>query len=333
MLKDYVGHPLQTRGAEQYILQNGKGDGMHFVYVRNGIGLEMWISVDRCADVSRLTVNGNNIAFFSPCGYVAPSYYDHVKAGFLKSFTAGLITTCGLTACGQPCTDDGEELPLHGTVANLPAELRCIDENEDGLTLKFVIRDSVIFGRKLVLTRTYNISYAENKFTMSDSVINDADKESPIMLMYHCNLGYPLLSENSILKIPNNSYYAHSEEAKKHIDTALILEKPQEQYIERCYFYDMTDKNGIVKTGLYNPDIDTALVISYNKKQLPYLTEWKMMGKTDYVLGLEHGNCTPKGRNVLREEGTLMFLKPNETYDASLTFSFIKGRDKFEGEF
>ena len=36
-MKDYIGNPLQIRGAEQYILQNGKGNGMHFVYVRNGL--------------------------------------------------------------------------------------------------------------------------------------------------------------------------------------------------------------------------------------------------------------------------------------------------------
>lgn len=35
-MRNYVGNPLQIRGAEQYVLQNGKGDGMHFLYIRNG---------------------------------------------------------------------------------------------------------------------------------------------------------------------------------------------------------------------------------------------------------------------------------------------------------
>ena len=53
-MKDYIGNPLQIRGAEQYILQNGKGDGMHFLNIRNGLGLEIWISLDRAGeDITR----------------------------------------------------------------------------------------------------------------------------------------------------------------------------------------------------------------------------------------------------------------------------------------
>jgi len=172
-MKDYVGNPLQIRGAEQYILQNGKGDGMHFLYVRNGLGLELWLSIDRCGDVSRLSFKGDNMCFFSPCGYVSPKYYDKDGNGFLKSFTAGFLTTCGLTAVGATCEDEGEKLPLHGTVSNIPAELNCIEETEKGLTVKFKIRDAVLFGQKLVMNRVYFISYTENYFTVNDSVVNE----------------------------------------------------------------------------------------------------------------------------------------------------------------
>ena len=71
----YIGHPLQLRGAEPYILQGGRGDGMHLLCVRNGLGLEAWISLDRCADLSRVSFGGDNMGYFSPCGYVAPAYY------------------------------------------------------------------------------------------------------------------------------------------------------------------------------------------------------------------------------------------------------------------
>jgi hypothetical protein len=58
---NYVGNSLQIRGAERYILQDGKGDGMHFIYVRNGKGLEAWISVDRGGDIARVTIDGKNM--------------------------------------------------------------------------------------------------------------------------------------------------------------------------------------------------------------------------------------------------------------------------------
>lgn len=330
---DYIGHSLQIRGAEQMILQGGKGNGMHFVIVRNGLGLEAWISLDRGADLNRVIFKGDNMGYMSPCGNVAPQYYDHVGAGFLKSFTAGFFTTAGLTAVGSPCVDDGEELGLHGTFSHIPAELNGIEETDDEIIIKTTIRDCQIFGRKIVLKRNYIISYKENSIKCVDNTTNTADTTTPFMIMYHCNMGYPLLSENSVVTIPNNSVTPRNEHAAKFIDVALKMEKPQSGYEECCYYYDVKENNNLAKVGIYNPDVSKGLVMSFNKAQLPMFTEWKMMGKQDYVLGLEPANCTPDGRNVLREKGTLKFLQPNETAETSVTFSFTDDENQFKGAF
>ena len=318
-MENYIGNPLQIRGAEQYILQNGKGDGMHFIYVRNGLGLECFISLDRAGDISRVIYKGDNFGYFAPCGYVAPQYYDNKGAGFLKSFTAGFFTTCGLTAVGSPCVDDGEELPLHGTVSHIPAVLNSIEETDDGLSVLLTVTDAAIFNRKLVMKRRYTFSYTDNTFTVSDTVTNKADTKSPFMIMYHCNMGYPLLGENSIVKIPNNSVIARDAEAEAYIDSALVMEKPQSSFKERCYYYNVTGD-----VSIFNPDINKGLVMSYDKSTLPFFTEWKMMGKTDYVLGLEPGNCTPDGRDVMRKNGTLRNLDPDESETTAVTFKFVE---------
>lgn len=99
----YLGHEQQLSGVEEHRLVGGKGDGMRLLEVRNGKGLECTVSADRCADLSRVTFMGRNIGYFSPCGYVAPAYYDKEGSNWLKSFTAGFLTTCGLTAVGSPC--------------------------------------------------------------------------------------------------------------------------------------------------------------------------------------------------------------------------------------
>lgn len=332
-MKDYIGNPLQIRGAEKYVLQNGKGDGMHFLYIRNGLGLEVWISLDRAGDVSRVSFKGDNMGYFAPCGYVSPQYYDDKGAGFLKSFTAGFFTTCGLTAVGSPCTDEGEDLPLHGTLSHIPAELCAINENCEGLEIKLKVRDTTIFGRKLVLQRVYKFSYLENSFEVNDTVTNEADSISPYMILYHCNMGYPLVSEKSIVKIPNLSVKGRNEHAAENIKTALNMEKPQAGYEECCFYFDVKEKEGVSKVGIFSGDIEKGLVMSYDKENLPFFTEWKMMGKTDYVLGLEPGNCTPDGRDVLRKEGTLKFLNPEESKTTRVKFEFVTNLEKFEGEF
>ncbi len=235
-MKDYIGNPLQVRGAEQYVLLGGKGNGMHLLHIRNGLGLELWISLDRAGDVSRVSFQGDNMGYFAPCGYVAPTYYDGVGTGFLKSFTAGFFTTCGLTAVGSPCTDEGEELPLHGTISHIPAQMGGIDETEQALTVKLTIRDAALFGRKLVMRRVYTVSYTENSFTVCDTVTNEADTTSPYMILYHCNMGYPLLSENSTVHIPHHHVTARNDHAALHLSSALQMVKPQAGYGEWCYY-------------------------------------------------------------------------------------------------
>ena len=101
----YYGHESQLFGVEEVRLQGGKGDGMRLLQVRNGKGLEFTVSADRCADISRLIFRGENCGFFSANGYVAPAYYDDKEDGWLKNFTAGFLTTCGLLAVGSPGTD------------------------------------------------------------------------------------------------------------------------------------------------------------------------------------------------------------------------------------
>ncbi len=273
------------------------------------------------------------MGYFAPCGYVAPQYYDSVGAGFLKSFTAGFFTTCGLAAVGSPCVDNGEELPLHGNISHIPAELIAIDETSDGLTVKLKITDAVIFGRKFVMNRCYFFSYTENFFTVSDTVANEGDTESPYSILYHCNMGWPLVSENSVVRIPHSNVTPRNEHSKSLAESALQMEKPQTGYVECCYYYDVLEKDGYAHAGIYNNDIGKGVVMSYSKSTLPYFTEWKMMGNRDYVLGLEPGNCTPDGRDVLRKNGTLKFLQPDESCTTSITFMFVTDKNSFETSF
>lgn len=332
-MNKYVGNPLQVRGAEQYTLQDGAGNGMRFLCVRNGRGLEAWISLDRCADLSRVTFRGDNIGYFAPCGYVSPQYYDGVGLGFLKSFTAGFVTTCGLSAVGSPCVDDGEELPLHGTISHKPARLLALDETEHGLTVRAEVLDARLFGRKLRLVREYEFSYTDDRITMTDTVTNLADTTSPYMVLYHCNMGYPLLDEHAIVRVPNNGVTPRNEHSAQLMDTALTMEKPQTGYEECCYYYDVIANDGVAHAGIYNPTIDKGVVLSFDTQQLPCFVEWKMMGNSDYVLGLEPGNCTPDGRDVLREKGTLRFLEPNQSGTTAVEFTFVCNKNAFDGSF
>ena len=332
-MNKYIGHSIQESGTYEYRLIGGKADGMRILRVKNGKGLDFEISLDRCADIVTLYLNGANMGYMSPCGYVNPKYYQPTGRGFLKSFSAGFFTTCGLFAVGDPCIDEGEELPLHGTISNTPSEKYSVEETDEEITIKATVRDATILSHQLLHIRTYTISKTENKITLSDTVKNIGSKESPIMLLYHCNMGYPLLSENAEVVIPSDTVIPKNEHARGDIENSRKMEKPQRGYKGRCYYYDIKAKDGTGKCGIYNPDIEKGVVIGFDKKTLDKFTQWKMMGEYEYVLGLEPGNCTTDGRDVMRKEGKLRFIEPDEEYVTNLTFNFVCDKEKFAEEF
>lgn len=309
-MNPYVGHDSQVCGVEEMRLVGGKGDGMRIFEVTNGKGISLTVSPDRAGDITRLRFRGINMSYFSPCGYVAPAYYDSIGSNWLSSFTAGFLTTCGLEAVGTPCEDAGETLPLHGSIANRPAERAWWTEEEDSFVLHFVVKDETIFGRKLRLTREIEVSKKENSFVIRDVIENTGDKTEPFEILYHMNMGYPLLDEDSIVRIPSADVRARDEHAAEDIANWMHMEVPTAGYQERCYYHSFPDEKG--EALIFQKKIGAGLKIGFNARELDGFVEWKMMGVRDYVLGLECGNCYPDGRDVMRRSGMLKFLKPGE---------------------
>ncbi len=316
-LSDYIGHPAQLARIEEHRLVGGRGDGMRLFEVTNGKGLSFTVSADRAGDIARMSCKGINLGFFSPCGWAAPTYYDNRGAGFLKSFTAGFFTTCGLTAVGTPTTDDGEELPLHGTISHIPAEnVRAWEENGK-LCLTLTVRDAALFAHKLVLTRSYTCDTESNTIVLHDIVENIDAKETPYEILYHFNFGYPLLSPSSVIDLPTKKITPRNDRAAEGLDEALLLAEPQDSFEEQCYYHELSEG----RVTLKNPQLGIAVSLSFDTKELPFFTQWKLMQKGEYVLGLEPGNCTPDGRAVLREKGLLRFLAPGERAEQTIVIT------------
>ena len=310
-MNPYIGHDTQYYGVEEHRLVGGKGDGMRLFEINNGKGLELTVSPDRCGDITRLKFRGINLSYMSPCGYVAPAYYDSIGSNWLKSFTAGFLTTCGLQAVGSPCVDEGEELPLHGSIANQPCEQAYWTEDEEWLVMHLLVKDETIFGYKLRMERQIKVSKKENAFEICDKIINTGDRVEPMEILYHMNMGYPLLDEDSIINIPAAEVVARDDCAAADIDNWMHIQKPTTGYQEKCYYHKFADEKG--QASIYQPKLNTRLTISFNAAELDGFVEWKMLGVRDYALGLECGNCYPDGRKAMRESGMLKFLQPGES--------------------
>ncbi|MCR4654987.1 MAG: aldose 1-epimerase family protein [Lachnospiraceae bacterium] len=309
-MNSYIGHHSQVSGIEEHRLVGGKGDGMRLYELHTEGGLDMVFLPDRNGDIARLRYKGINLSYMSPCGYVAPAYYENKGSGWLSSFTAGFLTTCGLQNVGTPNSDNGEELPLHGSIGNIPCEQTYWTESEDSFAVHTLTRDETIFARKLTLERTVTVSKKEARFTIEDLITNTGDQKTPFEILYHMNMGYPLLDEESIITIPSSEVRPRNDHAADDIENWMHMERPTAGYEERCYYHTFPDEKGFA--SIRQPKLDLTLEISYDAKELDGFVEWKMMGVRDYVLGLECGNSLPDGRDVMRKTGMLKFLKPGE---------------------
>ena len=317
-LLKYVGNQAQIGQSRHYTLSEGWGRGMRATDINTGAGLQFTVLPDRGMDISLASFKGNNLVYLTCNGETNPAYYESEGIGWLRTFAAGLLTTCGLTHLGPPCTDNGEQLGLHGRYSTIPAKQFADLSGWEGdnyiLKLRGVIEEGYQFGYKLRMEREITSVAGQNSIKITDTVTNFGNVASPYTVLYHMNMGYPLLSEYAELIIDAESTVPRDADAVPGIGEFTSFSKPQETYREQVFFHTMKgDGNGKTKVELQNKKLGIGLSISFDIAQLPFVTEWKMLGYGEYVLGIEPCNVLCKSRAALREECALPFLQPGES--------------------
>lgn len=149
------------------------------------------------------------LSFTAKPGLNGRNPFDTHGQEALRSIIGGLFFTCGLQNICGPCETDGVEYPMHGRIRTTPAEHLCADSYWDGdnyvLEVRGEMRESELFGTNLVLRRTIRSVYGSGRLEIIDRVENQSPEEAQLMLMYHCNFGYPFLRPGTRLVLPSNS--------------------------------------------------------------------------------------------------------------------------------
>lgn len=321
-LAQYIGGMHQVTRLERLVLDDGKGRGMRVIQVDNGSGLAFTVLPDRGMDLGAASYCGMPIAYQTSVGMVNPAYAEAEGFGWLRSFGGGLLAGCGLTYAGAPEPTDALNLSgpsgLHGRLSSTPAEAvntdASWDEDRYCLTVSGIIRENSFFGHNIVMRRTVRCYMGSNVIEIDDDVTNESPRESPLMMMYHINVGYPLLSESAYLEGDVDKTEPRDEVAAHGLEAWGRCQKPEAGFVEQCYYHDIAaDSDGFARMSLCNPDCGVRFEVSFRKKELPCLTEWKMMGEREYVVGIEPGNCFPDGREKSRERGRLVTLSSGES--------------------
>lgn len=311
----------QVARATPIVLEHGPGRGLRAFELENSSGLGITVLADRALDIGAASYKGINLCWHSPAGFVNPSFYEPQGQGWLRTFGGGLLATCGLVNAGPPAQENGQSYGQHGRIGTIPAEN--VSYGGSWQNDRYVIgvsgevRQGVLFGENLVMRRTIRMTLGEPRIEIETIVENAGFETSPLMLLFHCNLGWPLVDSGTRLEGNIVNIKPRDEEAAKGQENALSFEDPTPGYKEKVYF--LTPEGDSPRISLVNEKLPLCVSFLYNKSELTHLTEWKMMGQGAYVVGIEPGNCYPISVTEARKKGDLQMIAPGETKRFGLT--------------
>lgn len=308
-------------GMKSYTLQDGRAKNLRAIDIKNGRGLELTVLPDRGMDIPFLSYRGINLGFVSKVGLSGPEFYvEDGDYGFLKNFTGGFLTNCGITYAGPSHVDEGRAYGLHGPLSNIPAEnvnKELSYEGEDAvLRVSGSMRQARVFGENVYLHRTMTVETEANVIRFADIIENCGYEEQPVMNLYHFNLGYPMLDAGAKAYFSTNTVTPRTPFAAQELSEHQIMIAPEIGREEQCYFH--SGGEGAQFAMLHNEKLGLAVVIHYDLAQCPVLCEWKCMRAGDYALGLEPTMSGVQTRPQAREKGELQVVAPGETLRVDL---------------
>ena len=175
----------QVASLRRYTLTEGREKGLDVLDCDNG-KIRFLLNISKACDIMQLYHEGQNMSFVSKNGFTKR------EIPFLNRFEGGMLYTCGLDSVGGR-----EGYELHGTFHNIPAEIVRAECNEKGIVVEAIIRDTALFGKNLVMKRKISTAVFGESVTLEDTLINEGYKAEEYCLLYHINVGYPMLDDGA----------------------------------------------------------------------------------------------------------------------------------------
>jgi hypothetical protein len=274
------------------------------------------------------------IAGLSKTGLCGPALYEPHGDEFHRNFFAGLLTTCGPLNTGPAAVDQGVPYDMHGRISNVPAHDVGVsgDWTEDDDYAITVVGKvlSKLYEENLLLHRRIETRLGSRALVVRDRIENQGARREELMVLYHFNFGFPLLDERAVMLTSPGEVVPRDETAAAGLARCRQMEPPSEGWPETVFFHrPRADRRasavlfnaGIGPTGL-------GVYLRYHPAQLPWLTEWKQMGKGDYVVAMEPATHPPVGRDKARRDGGLVALPPGEAREFEVELGIVESEQE-----
>lgn len=331
-----TGNMQQLMHVRPMTHDEGRARGMRVYDIKNGL-LRFAVMADKCLDIADVSFRGHNISFLSKPGLMGRGHYDTNGDEALRSIMGGMLFTCGLENICAPCRIGGRDYPMHGRIRTTPAEHVSADacwQGEDYVvSVSGEMREAELFGENLVVRRKIMTRYGDNRICIEDKVINEGFRAEPMMLLYHMNIGYPLLDEAAQIILPTKRVVPRDEAAAPHVKEWNRMEAPKDHEPEYVFLHEMAaDKEGNTFAAIINRELEIGIKIEYNVNELPYFMQWKSIAPGDYVIGLEPANSSVYGRPYHEKNKDLHRIEPLSEEKKRIVLAFLTGRQIDEVE-
>ena len=337
----------QFAGVRLMTLGDGVERGIRMLEFRTGTGLRFTVLVDRAMDIADCEHSGRAIGWHSPAGFRHPGLHEYEGEGglaWLRSLS-GLIVTCGLDHTLFMDDDDASHYvygprktvssSLHGRIGTIPARLTGYGERWEGdrcfLWCEGVVQQATVFGEDLHLIRRIEAEVGSDDIRLHDRVVNHGFYRTPHMLVYHINVGHPVLAEGSryLAPIADVPWAAHAGAQYRARNVGYrTMPAPQRDFHEQVWQHEMAaDADGKVPVALVNDAIGFGFQIETIKAQFPCHFEWQNLQTGHYALGIEPSTNHVLGKPFAKERGELIWLEHGEERRYDTILSILDGGD------
>lgn len=302
--------------------RGGRSDGIEIIEVDTG-PMVARILPTRGMSLWNLEVDGVPFGWQSPAnGPVHPHFvptWDPSGLGWLEGFDE-LVVRCGLENNGAPEHDDSGQLkyPLHGRIGNLPADSLAIEFDEASGRLEVIgeVLESRLFFKRMRLRSKIRFGAGSTQIDLLDDVTNELSRATTLQMLYHINVGPPVLGEGAVVEAPIAELAPKDDLSASEIADWSTCGAPTENYHERVYFAELhsneSDKTTVM---LRSGDKTKGLAVDFGTKTLPKFVLWKNTAdeRDGYVTGLEPATNFPNGKSFEAEQGRVIELDGGDT--------------------
>ena len=326
-------------GVKRIELGNGPSAGVELLLVETD-RIRAAICPTRGMSLWKANIDGIPLGWNSAVqGPIHPSLValeEGSGLGWLDGFDE-LLVRCGLRSFGAPDFDDQGQLlfPLHGRVGNLPARGLSlnVDEQHSLLEVEAEVHETRFMQFNLKLKARFRFSMGSNEIEIHDTVTNAAATPSTMQMLYHINIGQPVLGPDAKMRIGATRAIARNAHAASGLNSWDTYLPPTPGYEEQVYFFQAAaDAQGWATALLADAINERGFAVHYQTATLPYFTQWKnTVGLQDgYVTGLEPGTGFPNPRSFEERKGRLVSLNPEQSVEFQLKIEGVSGTARNE---